>query len=81
MYYNHAKLMQELEDAGIPVIGCAGDGRIDFKDEATRAQIDQAEQIKLQHDPIPEPTPREKFKRLTTDKEKLDFIIKHLGLE
>lgn len=49
---NVGKLTHELLTAGIPVHGCASDGRIDFKDEATAEQKARAETIKANHTPM-----------------------------
>lgn len=51
MVVNVQKLMTELESAGIPVAGCASDGRIDFKAEATPVQRELASDILAAHDP------------------------------
>jgi hypothetical protein len=50
--YNINKLTSELNNAEIPIHGCASDGRIDFKDEATEEQKALAETIKTNHNPI-----------------------------
>jgi hypothetical protein len=50
--YNVTKLTNELNKAGIPIHGCASDGRIDYKDEVTDEQKTLAETIKTNHNPI-----------------------------
>lgn len=49
---NVQKIDNELRSAGIPIDGCSSDGRIDFKKEATVAQIELAKQILAVHNPI-----------------------------
>ena len=49
MNINVRKLDFELKKAGIPIHGCSSDGRIDFKDEATKGQKDLARQILSSH--------------------------------
>ena len=78
--FNINKLMKELTVAGIPIDGCSESGRIDFKDEATNEQKAQAEQIKLAHDPTPEPTPKEQYALLKNDSDRIIFLAKHIGL-
>lgn len=52
MAINIAKLMNELQQAGIPIDGCASDGRIDFKKEATDVQKELAKKILANHNPF-----------------------------
>ena len=52
MKINVGKLDLELRQAGIPIDGCASDGRIDFRPDATDVQKQQAETIESNHDPI-----------------------------
>jgi hypothetical protein len=56
---NTVKLHQELTRAGIPIEGCAEDGRIDFLPEATQEQRGLAAQILAAHNPDG-PLPEEK---------------------
>lgn len=51
MLINIVKLDVELKAAGIPIYGCASDGRIDFLPSATPAQLQQAAAILAAHDP------------------------------
>ena len=50
---NPARLMKEFVAAGLAdaIEGCASDGRIDFRTEATEAQRTQAAAILAAHDP------------------------------
>ena len=48
---NVGKLDRELRAANIPIDGCASNGRIDFRAEATEAQKALAEKIKANHTP------------------------------
>lgn len=52
MLINVTKLHAELVKAGIPIDGCASDGRIDFKPEATEEQKGVAQAILANHDPV-----------------------------
>ena len=45
MIINSLKLDKELKDVGIPIHGVSVSGRVDFKDEATKEQKDQAQKI------------------------------------
>jgi len=78
--YNVQKLHRELEEAGIPIVGVSSDGRVDFKDEATKAQRAQVDEIKVKHDSTPDPTPKEQYATLTGLEEKVAFIARQLGL-
>ena len=49
---NVTKLHHELVEAGIPIDGCSSDGRIDYKEEVTEDQKDQAQIILNKHKPI-----------------------------
>jgi hypothetical protein len=56
--YNSAKLIRELEAAGIPVEGCDSTGAIQFKADATQADRARAAQVLASHDPAPRPGSR-----------------------
>lgn len=47
--FDVASLDQELRAAGVPIHGCASDGRVDFKPEATDAHRAKAEEVKAAH--------------------------------
>ncbi len=51
MRVNPSKLLNELEQAGIPVDGCSSDGRIDFGPDATDQQKIDAAAILAAHNP------------------------------
>lgn len=70
--YNLKKLHKELEDAGIPIHGCAADGRIDFKDEATKEQKTQAQVILDAH--VPTWYVEERIKEYPAISEQLDML-------
>jgi hypothetical protein len=53
MTYNPTRLDAELRAAGIPIDGCASDGRIDFRPEATEVDRTRADAILAAHDPRP----------------------------
>lgn len=53
MIVNSARLFAELVAANVPVDGCASDGRIDFRPEATPEQRAEAAAILAAHDPSP----------------------------
>lgn len=74
MVINVSKLDWELVEAGIPIYGCASDGRIDFKPEATTAQKQLAEQIKINHNPIW--YREERLKRYPPTGDQLDYLYK-----
>lgn len=50
---NVQKLYEEFEDAGLPVVGCSSDGRVDFDPAITptQAQRDAAAAIVAAHNP------------------------------
>lgn len=54
MTINVAKLDKELKAAGLPIVGCASTGRIDWDGEPTEAQKARAQAILAAHDPAPE---------------------------
>jgi hypothetical protein len=49
--FNVSKLMTELLKAGLPVDGVDSNGKIDWSVEPTPEQVQQAEDIKLAHNP------------------------------
>jgi hypothetical protein len=49
---NIAKLHRELEAAGLPVVGVAADGRMDWSRKLTEAEADQVKVILEAHDPV-----------------------------
>jgi hypothetical protein len=53
--YDAPRLTAELLAAGVPITGCASDGRIGFRPEATAADRARAEAILAAHDPTPLP--------------------------
>lgn len=53
MIVNAEKLDAELRAAGVPIHGCDSSGGIQFRDEATQAQRDQAAALLAAHDPAP----------------------------
>ena len=50
-FYNVNVLDAALREVGIPIDGCASDGRIDFRAEATAVQKEQGAQILADYDP------------------------------
>jgi hypothetical protein len=79
--YNPTKLDRELKEAGIPIVGVAATGRVDFAEEATDEQKKLAQEVLAQHDPTSEPTVKEQYAELRTLEEKVALIAKRLGLE
>lgn len=49
---NPLKLHLELIEAGLPVIGVSADGRLDWSITPTQSQLDQANTIVTNHDPV-----------------------------
>jgi hypothetical protein len=90
---NVQKLTHELQEKEIPIHGCSEDGRIDFKDEATKKQKTLASKILKEHTPdwfekdILEklPSAKEQLLKLYQDKangtntwfEEIDKIVKN----
>lgn len=75
MEVNVKKLVKELQDAGIPVVGCSSNGRIDFSENATDAQKQQAQTILENHDPIWYYEQRQK--EYPPIEDQLDYIYHH----
>ncbi len=56
MIYNTTKLDGELKAAGLPIVGCSSDGRIDWAEgHPTAEERAAAEAVLAAHDPTPEP--------------------------
>ncbi len=54
--YNASKLMSELVAAGLPIVGCASTGRIDWQDgHPTPEEMAAADAVLAAHDPTPGP--------------------------
>ena len=64
--YNSTKLDAELKAAGLPIVGCSSDGRIDYSREITEQEAQLAQSILDAHDPTPDPlfTPEDKINAL-----------------
>jgi len=72
MLINVTKLHAELVKAGIPIDGCASDGRIDYKAEATDAQKEAAQAILASHNHVW--YVEERRKRFPSTGDQLDMI-------
>jgi|GEM_PF-6648701 len=51
MIYDPTILHEDLIAAGLPIVGCASNGRIDWMGVPTAAELDKAEEVKAAHDP------------------------------